>query len=95
MLCTSLINNGNYFNIQARVRTNEAATCSACKVTIENHAGAPRLSSSCPFCGQPYGPARPLIQEAVQASVGAGRVRSHRSSSDPLVPSFRLPPIVS
>ncbi|RZF44957.1 hypothetical protein LSTR_LSTR001918 [Laodelphax striatellus] len=90
----------------ARVRTEEATTCSACKVTIESQPGAGAvgglaLASSCPFCGQPYAPSRStppfpsqtLLHEAVQASVGAGRVRSHRSSSEPLVPGFRLPPI--
>ncbi|KAG8282822.1 putative E3 ubiquitin-protein ligase HTD2 [Homalodisca vitripennis] len=75
----------------------DVATCTACKVTIHQHSGAgTRLSTACPFCGQPYSPSRPLLDPGhVAAGVGAGRVRSHRSTSDPLVSNFRLPPIVS
>ncbi|XP_046686102.1 probable E3 ubiquitin-protein ligase HECTD2 [Homalodisca vitripennis] len=73
----------------------DVATCTACKVTIHQHSGAgTRLSTACPFCGQPYSPSRPLLDPGhVAAGVGAGRVRSHRSTSDPLVSNFRLPPI--
>ncbi|XP_054263843.1 probable E3 ubiquitin-protein ligase HECTD2 isoform X2 [Macrosteles quadrilineatus] len=77
----------------------EVATCAACKVTIHQHGGGggggggggARLSAVCPFCGQPYTPAR--LDGGVAAGVGAGRVRSHRSTTDPVVNNLRLPPI--
>lgn len=67
-------------------------------MTIHHHQSpAPRLKETCPFCGQPYSNANITDCEphSAQVRVGAGRVRSQRSGSDPVVPSFRLPLIVS
>lgn len=74
-------------------------TCTACRVTIHHHLQpGPRLRAACPFCGQPY-VATTLVQQTEQppvgVGVGAGRVHGQRSCSDPIVPSFRLPAIVS
>jgi len=74
-------------------------TCTACRVTIHHHQQpGPRLRAACPFCGQPY-MATTVVQQTEQppvgVGVGAGRVHGQRSCSDPILPSFRLPAIVS
>jgi predicted RNA-binding Zn-ribbon protein involved in translation (DUF1610 family) len=82
------------------VREERVTTCTACKVTIHHHQQpGPRLRAACPFCGQPYIAATSIAQQTEQrpvgVGVGAGRVHGQRSCSDPMLPSFRLPAIVS
>jgi len=75
-------------------------TCTACRVTIHHHQQpGPRIRAACPFCGQPYIATTNVVQHTEQppvgVGVGAGRVHGQRSCSDPILPSFRLPAIVS
>jgi hypothetical protein len=75
-------------------------TCTACRVTIHHHQQpGPWLRAACPFCGQPYIATPTGVpqteQPPVGVGVGAGRVHGQRSCSDPVLPSFRLPAIVS
>jgi hypothetical protein len=82
------------------VHEESVTTCAACKVTIHHHQQpGPRLRAACPFCGQPYATATTFVQQddqrPVGVGVGAGRVHGQRSCSDPILPSFRLPSIVS
>ena len=87
---------------ESHITTGEenVTTCTACRVTIHHHQQpGPRLRAACPFCGQPYIATTTVVQQTEQppvgVGVGAGRVHGQRSCSDPILPSFRLPAIVS